>query len=212
MAPKSHSAVRKHPLGERDEQRLIQAASSGDAEAFRALFEEKRERVYWTAYQILGDREEAREVTQKVFLKLWDKLDRYRSDYRFDTWLIRITKNAAIDAWRKRKARGIHDPLEDESGAPHHAPALQSSPSQETCQIHGEIQAIFDRLAERLTPKQRTAFTLRELRGLSTREVARVMRSTQSTVRNHVFQARKILQEGLREEFPEYLPPREETR
>jgi len=189
-----------------DEQQLIQAATRGDRSAFRILFEEKRERVFWTAYQILGETEEAREVTQQVFIKLWQNLDRYRSHYKFDTWLFRITRNAAIDAYRRRKAQGGWAPLEaEEEERPRHR-ALYSPPGQDIHQMQDEVQRVFDRLAERLSMKQRTAFVLRELQGLATREVAKIMKTTQSTVRNHVFQARKILQKGLREEFPEYLP------
>lgn len=193
-----------------DEGQLVEAARRGDRGAFRAIFEEKRNRVYWTAYQILGDAEEAKDVTQRVFIKLWRNLDRYRSRFRFDTWLHRITRNAAIDAYRRRRAqREQSSPSDLEGRAPH---ALRAAPTQEGDQRLEEIQRIFDRLATRLTLKQRTAFTLREIQGLSTREVARIMRTTQSTVRNHVFQARKTLQAGIREEFPEYLPRGGERR
>lgn len=191
---------------DRDEQKLIQAATAGDQAAFRALFEEKRERVYWTAYQVLGDVEEARDVTQRVFVKVWKNLDRYQAGYKFNTWLFRIARNAAIDAYRKRKTRGEQIPLPEEGEASCHPEALRTQATQESSPLLSEVQEIFDRLAKRLTQKQRVAFTLRELQGLSSKEVARIMRTTQSTVRNHVFQARKLLRERLRAEYPEYLP------
>jgi len=66
---------------------------------------------------------------------------------------------------------------------------------------------LFADLSQRLGRRQRAAFILREIEGLSTGEVAEVLGTSESTVRNHILQARKVLQKALRERFPEYLPP-----
>ena len=81
----------------RDESELIRAAVRGDARAFEDLVLLKREQVLRTAYQVTGDLEDARDVAQRVFLRLWKILDRFDPARKFDTWIYRITVNAAID-------------------------------------------------------------------------------------------------------------------
>lgn len=71
-----------------------------------------------------------------------------------------------------------------------------------------EVSRIFRMLARSLSPKQRAVFVLKEIENVSTGEIARIMGLRQSTVRNHLFQARKILQDELRKRFPEYMPRR----
>ena len=100
----------------RDEIELIRAASAGDEQAFGELVEWKREMVVRTAYQVTGDLDDALDVAQGVFLKLWRGLGRFDVRRRFDTWIYRITVNAAIDNIRARGPKGILQPLPDDPG------------------------------------------------------------------------------------------------
>ena len=177
---------------------LIRAAAGGDRRAFEDLVVRKRERVVRAAYQITGDVEDARDVAQGVFLRLWRVLQRFDLTRRFDTWLYRITVNAAIDFVRERGPRGILQPLPGDAGERLHDP----SPSADATLGVAELQRAFLRLAARLAPKQRAAFVLKEIEGLETAEVARVLGITESTVRNHLLQARRVLREGLRGDYP----------
>src|SRR5437870_9539907 len=86
----------------RSDAELARLAAAGDEGAFEALIRRKRERVYWTAYRIIGDEDEAREIAQATFIRLWKVLGKYRPDQSFDTWLYRITTNLAIDRYRLR--------------------------------------------------------------------------------------------------------------
>jgi len=186
----------------RDELELIRAAAAGDRRAFDELVRLKRDRVVRTAFQITGDLDDALDVAQGVLLKLWQGLDRYDPRRRFDTWLYRITVNAAIDMLRTRGPKGILQPLPGDPsdlGAPAGEPA-------ETALDFGRLQKAFLRLAGALAPKQRAAFVLREIEGLETGEVARIMGVTESTVRNHLMQARRILRAGLQRDYPELVP------
>ena len=76
---------------------LIRAAAGGDRRAFEDLVLRKRDQVVRTAFQITGNLEDAKDVAQGVFLRLWRVLQRFDLTRRFDTWLYRITVNAAID-------------------------------------------------------------------------------------------------------------------
>jgi len=186
----------------RDELQLIRDALAGDRAAFDELVRLKRERVVRTAFQVTGDLDDAMDVAQGVFVKLWQGLDRYDAGRRFDTWLYRVTVNAAIDFIRGRGPKGMIQPLPDD---PSDLAADVRSGIEERLDL-GTLQQAFSRLAGSLAPKQRVAFVLREIEGLGTAEVARVMGVAESTVRNHLFQARRTLRAAILRDYPQLVP------
>jgi RNA polymerase sigma-70 factor (ECF subfamily) len=185
-----------------DEGELIRAAAAGDRHAFGELVRLKRERVVRVAYQVCGDWEDALDVAQGVFLRLWKGLGQYDPRRRFDTWLYRVTVNAAIDLLRSKGPQGALQPLPDDLPDD----AAGAEPEAEAALDAAELQRAFLRLAARLPPKQRTAFVLREIEGLDTAEVARIMEVAESTVRNHLLQARRVLRAGLERDYPGLVP------
>ena len=202
-----------------DETALIRRAAGGDLEAFEAIVRLKRDRIVRIAWHIVGDRELARDVAQEVFVRLYRVIGRFREGARFDTWLHRITLNLAIDALRRERPHRGHRPLEPdrtpgadfsaggeigsaEEGPAGSGPTAPGGPAERLAA--GEVRRIFIELSATLPPKQRIAFVLREIEGLPTEEVAAVMKTTTSTVRNHVLLARRSLQEALRRRYPEY--------
>jgi RNA polymerase sigma-70 factor (ECF subfamily) len=199
-----------------DEHDLIRRSAGGDLAAFETLVESKRERVFWIAYHVVGEPELARDVAQEVFLRLFRVLRRFRSGGRFDAWLYRITLNLAIDARRRERPHREAAPLDARaSGEPAGGAAAgpgrpgggaAESPTGESLRQR-EVRRIFVELSARLGRKQRAAFILREIEGMSTAEVAAVLGTRASTVRNHVLQARRILKEEMRRRYPEYCPP-----
>jgi RNA polymerase sigma-70 factor (ECF subfamily) len=177
---------------------LIRAAAGGDRRAFEDLVLRKRDRVVRTAFQITGNLEDAKDVAQGVFLRLWRVLQRFDLEKRFDTWLYRITVNAAIDCVRERGPKGILQALPEDAGD---RLRDQAKGPDELFDL-AQLQRAFLRLAARLAPKQRATFVLKEIEGLETVEVARVLGVTESTVRNHLLQARRILRDGLTRDYP----------
>jgi len=193
--------ARSDPAGE-DLGPLLDAALAGSQDAFRRLVEARRDLVYRVAYQQLGRPEDARAVAQDVFIRLWRNLHLYDRARRFDTWLYQVTVNAAIDH-RRRAARWQAETVLDEGTlAPARTAPLQRD--QHDTLTGNEVQRIMNELAEQLPDRQRAAFVLREIEGLSTMEVAEALGATESTVRNHLFQARRILAEALSARYPEY--------
>ena len=191
----------------RDEAELIAAATGGDPQAFDELVRIKREQVVRAAYQVTGEMEDARDVAQRVFLRLWKILDRYDPARRFDTWLYRITVNAAIDHIRSRGPRGVMQPLPDDPSQVRH-PDEEPVPEAERAVDLSQLQQAFLRLAQGLAPKQRAAFVLKEIEGLETAEVARILEVRESTVRNHLLQARRALRAAFEREYPSLIPKR----
>ncbi len=192
-----------------DDRDLIRRAASGATDAFRALVERRRDRVFWIAYHVVGDAELARDVAQEAFLRLFRVIHRYRTGGGFNAWLYRITLNLAIDALRRERphrAASSLDAVEDGRTGGERAGVAPGAPPLEDLRAR-EVRRIFATLSATLPRKQRFAFILREIEGLSTAEVAAALRTSESTVRNHVLQARRTLQQELRRRFPEYCPP-----
>jgi len=186
----------------RDERELIHSAAAGDRRAFDELVRRKRERVVRIAYQVTGNLEDALDAAQGVFLRLWQGLESYDVRRRFDTWLYRVTVNAAIDQIRSRGPRGVLQPLPEDAGE------LQAREAPDPVQALDldRLQRAFMQLAAGLAPKQRAAFVLREIEGLETAEVARILGVAESTVRNHLLHARRILRAGLERDYPGLIP------
>ena len=182
-----------------DDRELAVRARSGDAIAFETLVLRKTPAVVSVARRIIGDAEEARDVAQLVFLRVWDSIARYDEKYSFNTWLYRIATNLSIDFLRANRSRErahgatLHlvrrreEALEDEATR-----ALESS----------QVAELFERVSRDLSGKQKAAFVLREIEGLDSKDVAAILGCGESTVRNHLFNARKALQKKLHKEFP----------
>ena len=125
-------------------------------------------------------------------------MQRFDLSKRFDTWLYRITVNAAIDSIGERGPKGTLQALPDDAGERLRDPASGPDISFDL----RELQGAFFRLAARLAPRQRATFVLKEIEGLETAEIAKTLGVTESTVRNHLLQARRILRDGLRKDYP----------
>jgi len=185
-----------------DDRDYVQAARAGDDEAFAALVRRHSGGLHRAVARILADDEEAWDVVQMAFLRAWQRIGSYDPRWSFATWLYRIGTNMAIDLIRSRASR---ERAHRASGEHRLRIVGESRPTSELAD-HREVDWMLDQLVDALTPQQRSAFVLREIEGLETAEVAQVLGCSATTVRNHVFQARKILRRALGEKFPEYLP------
>ena len=175
------------------------AVATGDEAAFGELMDRKTKPLLGLAYRMVGDREEAKDLVQLTFLKVWEHRDRYDSGFSVNTWIYRITTNLAIDLLRSRQVRG-----HQAERVRQHMLRLVSRRSDLEGLFRQEVMVILRDLASGLSRKQRLAFLLREVEGLSSREVAAILDCRESTVRNHLFAARKYLRREVRLRFPEY--------
>jgi RNA polymerase sigma-70 factor (ECF subfamily) len=183
----------------------IQAAKKGDEDAYAELVRRHSGGLHRAVARILADDTEAWDVVQMAFLKAWQKLDRYNPQYSFTTWLYRIGTNLAIDLIRSRTSRE----RAHKAGTEHRLRLVGHGEGAGARADGIEANNVLQQLVGILTPQQRSAFVLREMEGLETAEVAEVLGCSATTVRNHIFQARKALRRELRVRFPEYLPASE---
>ena len=178
---------------------LAVAARGGDSAAFETLVTRKLPAVVSVARRVLGDAEDARDVAQMVFVRVWEELHRYDETYSFNTWLYRIATNLAIDFLRSARSR------ERAHGATLHLVRMREelSASQTTRGAEDrELNRVFEEVSSRLSGKQKAAFLLREMEDKDTREIAEILNCGESTVRNHLFNARRILRREIARLYP----------
>jgi RNA polymerase sigma-70 factor (ECF subfamily) len=190
---------------ELSDRELAVAARDGDMVAFEALVVRKTPPVVSLARRVLGDAEDARDVAQMVFVRVWEQIRRYDDQYSFNTWLYRIATNLSIDYLRSSRSRERA-----------HGATLQLVRHREESTVaettrpaeEGEIRRLFGRISQRLSGKQKAAFVLREMEDCETSQIAEILGCGESTVRNHLFNARRILRRELERLHPSFRRPR----
>ncbi len=171
-----------------EENELIRRAQAGDEQAFRLLVDRYRKRVYWVAYNMVGNEQDAIDIAQEAFVRVYKSLGRFDPRYRFYTWLYRIASNLAVDLLRKRGGRrnvsidDVGDMQAEGQGA--HACLEQR-------ELGEQVRAVLDQLP----PPYKEVMVLRELHGFSAKEVADMVGSTHATVRWRLHRARKLFRD-----------------
>lgn len=192
---------RRALLREASDREVLAAMAAGEESALDELIERKTGALLSAAQRIVGDAEEARDIVQVGFFRMWEKRESYDERWSPNTWIYRIVTNLAIDQLRSRRSRE----RQNEPLRLHYMDHADERNHRRASQLHeDEVMAIFHELAADLPEKQRMVFLLRELEGLPSKEVADLVGCRESTVRNHLFNARRTLREKLVERYPEY--------
>ena len=191
---------------EPDDRQLVEQIRQGDDRAFETLVRRKTTKVYGLCYRVIGNSEDAKDISQLVFLKLWENLEKYDPQYAFDTWLYRMVTNVAIDFMRNKQSRdnAVNSNLRLVKTA--------ADPEQTVTVQRKEVESVFNVVSNVLSPKQKTIFVMSEMEDLRSSEIAKILGCRESTVRNHLFNARKLMQVQLKKRFPEYARLWEESR
>ncbi|HEX2833496.1 MAG TPA: RNA polymerase sigma factor [Thermoanaerobaculia bacterium] len=186
------------PMVEPDDRQLVQTIRGGDTDAFETLVRRKTSKVYALCYRIIGNSEDAKDISQLVFLKLWENLEKYDPQFAFDTWLYRMVTNVAIDFMRNKQSR--------ENAVNSNLRLVKTSAEAEQGVVvqRKEIESVFNDIANVLSPKQKTIFVMNQMEDLPSAEIAKILGCRESTVRNHLFNARKLMQAQLAKRYPEY--------
>jgi RNA polymerase sigma-70 factor (ECF subfamily) len=165
-----------------DERRdTIAAARAGDLEAFELLMRQHERLVLATALRLTGNMEDAQDISQEVFLRLYKNLSKVQAANALPAWLYRVTVNACHDLRRRKPAQS---PVEMA------AELAASGMDPQTSLTQAERRRVLEMSLRILPEKERAALVLRDLEGLSTGEVARALGSSEATVRSQVSKAR----------------------
>jgi len=191
-----------------DDLQLVHASQNGDASAFEQLVKRYNRRILRIAHRVTNNWEDSQDVVQETLLRVFQHLGEFREDSKFSTWLFRITVNQALMNLRTRKTKDV--PLSEEPDVngsvllldlPDHA----LNP-EERCGI-SEVQVTVMKTSERLDPRLRTVFVLRDIKGLSIAETAAVLNLTHTTVKTRLRRARLRLRNLLQEYFGRSTAP-----
>jgi RNA polymerase sigma-70 factor (ECF subfamily) len=170
---------------------LVGRVRAGDALAFERIMFATEQRVVSIAWRMLGNRDDARDAAQEVYLRVFKYLARFRAEEDFRGWLYRITVNVCHDFARKKRSNWGVELSEidfDREGAPVDAAFGGADP--ETLALQSQQLALVRRALQSLPTKERAALVLRDLEGFSTEEVAQALGSRPVTVRSQVSSAR----------------------
>ena len=185
-------------LTQEEELRIIHRVQTGDTDAFELLVLDQTKIVYHLALRMVGNEEDAADLTQDAFLKAFTSLSTFRGECRFSSWIYKLTTNLCLDHIRKRnRQKTVPLVFEDEDGEETvmEIPDESLSPETETerRQLREEVHA---GLAQ-LPPMQREILVLREIGGLSYDEIGEQLSLEEGTVKSRIFRARKKLYEIL---------------
>lgn len=188
-----------------DDLTLVQRVRTGDQRAYKLLVERYQRKVYAVALGMLKDKEEARDVAQEAFVKVYRYLDHFKGDASFYTWLYRITVNICIDAMRRKGAKGDEHLEFDESVKLDTAEAnigalgtrLGTNPQKSA--LRRELAERITAAIQQLPEAHRQILLLREVEGMSYEDLARVLEVPKGTVMSRLFHARLKMQKILSE-------------
>lgn len=192
-------------LSNLDERALVAEAQAGSRAAFEELVRRFDRDVLRLALNLMKRPEDARDVYQEAFLKVYRNLHRFRFECSFYTWLYRIVTNVCLDHLRRRQARP-EDQAPEMSSSQHeegitdfferqreHRPTLDP----ERALMGQEIKARLARAMERLSPRERIVFEMKHYQGLKLRAIGDVLGTTEETVKNSLFRATRKLRNEL---------------
>jgi RNA polymerase sigma-70 factor (ECF subfamily) len=184
-----------------DEAALIRAAQQGDQEAFEQLVCVYDQSVLKLAMNLLRSPEDAQDVYQEAFLRVFRNLNNFRFDCSFHTWLYRIVTNLCLDQMRKRKVRREEPPVL--AAADGLVDRMESVPEEGVAgdpQRHlfsGQLRVRIKHVLEGMTPRERMVFELRHYQGLRLRRIGEILGTTEEAAKNCLFRATQKMRAAL---------------
>jgi RNA polymerase sigma-70 factor (ECF subfamily) len=167
-----------------EERRLLEAASRGDLDAFAAFVRHFERRVRGVLFRLLDDERDVEEATQDTFVQAWRNLDRFHGEAAPFTWLYRIAVNEALMRRRRRRLETVE--LED-----------ARSCAEDSVAASGELSAFLVEQIRALPIDHRAALVLRDVEGLSSEEVARVLDISVAAAKSRIHRARMTIRAAL---------------
>ena len=188
-----------------DDLTLVKRVKTGDQRAFKLLVERYQRKIYAVALGMVKDKEEALDISQEAFVKVYKYLDHFKGDSSFYTWLYRITVNICIDALRKKQAlRGEQVELDeavkmDTAEANIGALGSRLGTNPQKSALRKKLAEKIQQALETVPEKHRAILLLREVEGMSYEDLSRTLEIPKGTVMSRLFHARTKVQKILSE-------------
>ncbi|MCR4437043.1 MAG: sigma-70 family RNA polymerase sigma factor [Clostridiales bacterium] len=183
-----------------DEKSLLEKAKNGDVFAYESLIEGYQKKVFNLALRMVGNREDASELAQEVFIRVYKSLKGFKEQSQFSTWIYKITTNVCLDELRKRKNRNITS-LDEEIKLEDSEIKRQiedDKPTPEMIVEKNELKKVVSDAIKLLSDEHRTVIVMRDIQGFSYEEIARIINCPEGTVKSRLNRARLALKEILK--------------
>jgi RNA polymerase sigma-70 factor (ECF subfamily) len=178
-----------------DDKNLVERCRQGEDEAWRELVDLFGQKIYSVAYHFTLKREDAEELAQEIFLKIFENLHRYDGGFPLVAWIVSLSRNLCIDRYRRRKREKSFRFVTDDSVAPlltsHDDPAAETLQKERTKILFSALAEIPEDLAEILV--------LRDLDGMAYEEIGKALALPDGTVKSRLFRARAEVARRIRE-------------
>ncbi|MBV9083953.1 MAG: sigma-70 family RNA polymerase sigma factor [Acidobacteriaceae bacterium] len=172
-------------------QELIERARSGDSSAFNEMVLAYRRRILGTISRLIGRPEDVEDVAQEVFVRLYYSLDQLRTPDMFEPWLYRLTVNAAYDYLRRARRRGESRMADLSEQQVMMADSLAGSNQAQEERHRGQVRELVDALFRHVSEDDRLLLTLKEVEGLSLRELQKIYNVNENALKVRLFRARQ---------------------
>jgi RNA polymerase sigma-70 factor (ECF subfamily) len=184
------------------ETRLAKLSRGGDRRAFAELVELYKDKIFHLGYRMLNQKQEAEDVVQETFLRVYTNLDRYDENQKFSTWIYRIATNLCIDRLRKRKpSYSIDAEMTDGEGTDWHSMLASDAAGPDEELILSETQQNIREAIQTLPDKYKSVVILRYLHDMSLQEIGDVLEMPVTTVKTRVHRGREFLRKKLDSEY-----------
>ena len=179
-----------------DEEQILNRIINGDEEAFELLYKAYSDKVFNTSLSYCKNRQDAEEVTQNVFVKIYEKASTFKHKSSLSTWIYRITVNTSLNFLKKKKRFSLFKNLQDQS-------ELQDFHHPGVILEQKENAKLLFRVIDYLPDRQKTTFILSYIEGLPRQEVADIMEISLKSVESLLQRAKQNLRSRLKNNYPD---------
>jgi RNA polymerase sigma-70 factor (ECF subfamily) len=179
---------------------LVQRCRHGDDLAWEALVRQYHGRIHAVAYHYLRNADEARDMTQEIFIRIYEQLPSFRRGDRFVPWMVRVARNATIDRLRRQKARPPRQDVPAEGGLP----IAAAGPTPEESSVEESRRRLLYQAMDGMNEKNREILLLKEIQGLKVEEISRLLKVPVGTIKSRASRARVELASRVRHLDPSY--------
>ncbi|BDG05277.1 RNA polymerase sigma factor [Anaeromyxobacter oryzae] len=187
------------------DEEVVRRVRAGETALYEVLMRRHNRAVYRAVRAILRDEAEVEDVMQQAYLRAYSRLDQFRGEARFSTWMISIALNEARGRLRRRATEAtLDDGTEGDATAPGFSETLPSDPEQQASAL--ELASITERAVDRLPSDLRTVFMLRTIEGLDTADAAEALGVSEDVVKTRLHRARAHLRAALADAVEQSAP------
>lgn len=182
-----------------DEKKLVERICDGNIASFRELVERYKKKVYYIAYDMVGDHHDAEDISQEVFIKVFRFIKKFRQDAKLSSWLYQITINTCIDMHRKKSSKPHvsmeSSQIESIQQTSSHSESILGEPERKA--VSSMLQRRIQQMLHKISPRERSVFVMRYYNDLKIGEIAEILNVSTNTIKSLLLRAKKKLKKQL---------------